>query len=90
MAGSAGLSPFFKVLPFHMLRTAEVIQAIRPGDWFTSIDLNDAYYHISMGRRHRQFLQFAFEGQAFQFKVLPFRISLSPRVFTRCMQASLM
>ena len=47
-----GLNQFLKVLPFHMLRTAEVLQAITPGDWFTSIDLKDAYFHISMRGFH--------------------------------------
>ena len=30
----------------------------------------------------RQFLRFAFEGRAYQFRVLPFGMSLAPRVFT--------
>ncbi len=39
--------------------------------------------------RHRQFLRFAFEGVAYQYKVLPFGLSLAPRTFTRCMDAAL-
>jgi len=39
---------------------------------------------------HRQFLRFAFRGRHFQFMVLPFRLSLSPRVFTRCVAAALL
>ncbi len=32
---------------------------------------------------------FAFEGQAYQYKVLPFGLSLSPRVFTKVVEAAL-
>lgn len=38
---------------------------------------------------HRQFLQFAFEGRACHFRVLPFGIALAPRVFTSCVAAAL-
>ena len=39
-----GLNSFLKVLPFHMLKTAEVLQAVARQSWFTSIDLKDAYF----------------------------------------------
>ncbi|KAI2645082.1 ORF V: Enzymatic polyprotein [Labeo rohita] len=35
------------------------------------------------------FLQFAFEGRAYQYKVLLFRLSLSPRVFTKVAEAAI-
>ena len=84
-----GLNSFLKVLPFHMLRTVDVLQAVARHSWFTSIDLKDAYFHVPIATCHRQFLRFAFEGRAYQFKVLPFGLSLAPRVFTRCMRAAL-
>ncbi len=54
-------------------------------DWFMSLDLKDAYFHIQVALHHRRFLRFAFEGVAYQYKVLPFGLSLAPRTFTRCM-----
>ncbi|XP_029441848.1 LOW QUALITY PROTEIN: uncharacterized protein LOC115081559 [Rhinatrema bivittatum] len=83
------LNRYIKVLQFHMLRTVDVLQTITPGDWFTSVDLKDAYFHVPVAPHHRQFLRFAFEGQAYQFRVLPFGLSLAPRTFTRCMAAAL-
>ncbi len=52
-------------------------------------DLKDAYFHVSILPRHRPFLLFAFEGRAYQYKVLPFGLSLSPRVFTKVAEAAL-
>ena len=84
-----GLNTYLKVLPFHMLRTADVLQTVKTQSWFTSIDLKDAYFHVPIAVHHRQYLRFAFEGKAYQFRVLPFGISLAPRIFTRCMRAAL-
>ena len=53
------------------------------------IDLKVAYFHVSILPRHRPFLRFAFEGQAWQYKVLPFGLSLSPRVFTKVAEGAL-
>ncbi|XP_043992837.1 uncharacterized protein LOC122842759 [Gambusia affinis] len=84
-----GLNQYLKVLPFHMLTTAEVLRAVARGEWFTSIDLMDAYFHVPVAAEHRRFLRFAYQGRHWQFCVLPFGLSLSPRVFTRCVRAAL-
>ncbi|KAI2649176.1 hypothetical protein H4Q32_020398 [Labeo rohita] len=76
-------------LPFKMLTTKRMLTCIRPQDWFAAIDLKDAYFHVSILPRHRPFLRFAFEGRAYQYKVLPFGLFLSPRVFTKVAEAAL-
>ncbi len=76
-------------LPFKMLMQKRIFGCIRPRDWFAAIDLKDAYFHVSILPRHRPFLRFAFEGRAYQYKVLPFGLSLSPRVFTKVAEAAL-
>ncbi|KAL1259065.1 hypothetical protein QQF64_009642 [Cirrhinus molitorella] len=76
-------------LPFRMLTLKRILTCIRFQDWFVAIDLKDAYFHVSILPRHRPFLRFAFEGRAFQYKVLPFGLSLSPRVFTKVAEAAL-
>ncbi|XP_030272800.1 uncharacterized protein LOC115581658 [Sparus aurata] len=83
------LNAFIKVLPFKMLTTSQILEAVEKGDWFTSVDLRDAYFHVPICPDHRPFLRFAFQGRAYQFKVLPFGLSLSPRVFTRVIGAAL-
>ncbi len=54
-----------------------------------SLDRKDAYFHIQVAPHHRRFLRFAFEGVAYEYKVLPFGLSLAPRTFTRCMDAAI-
>ncbi len=76
-------------LPFKMLTPTRIFGCVRPQDWFAAIDLKDAYFHVSILPRHRPFLRFAFEGPAYQYKVLPFGLSLSPLVFTKVAEAAL-
>ncbi len=76
-------------LPFKMLTQKRIFGCVRPLDWFAAIDLKDAYFHVSILPRHRPFLRFAFEGQTYQYKVLPFGLSLSPHVFTKVVEAAL-
>ncbi len=76
-------------LPFKMLTQKRIFGCIRPRYWFAAIGLKDAYFHVSILPRHRPFLRFAFEGRAYQYKVLPFGLSLSPRVFTKVAEAAL-
>ncbi len=76
-------------LPFKMLTHRRMIKCIQPQDWFAAIDLKDAYFHVSILPRHRPFLRFAFEGRAWQYRVLTFGLSLSPRVFTKVVEGAL-
>ncbi len=76
-------------LPFKMRTRMRIIKCIQSHDWFAAIDLKDAYFHVSILLRHRPFLRFAFEGRAWQYRVLPFGLSLSPRVFTKVVEGVL-
>ncbi|KAK3538997.1 hypothetical protein QTP86_023600, partial [Hemibagrus guttatus] len=58
-------------------------------DWFVTMDLKDAYFHIGIWPEHRKFLKFAFGGKVYQFQVLPFGLALSSCTFTKCMDAAL-
>ncbi len=75
--------------PFRMLTLKQILAQIRPGDWFASVDLKDAYFHIRIAPHHRRFLRFAFEGTAYQYSVLLFGLALAPRTFSKCMDAAL-
>ncbi len=76
-------------LKFKMLTLKQVVSQIRSEDWFVTIDLKDAYVHVSILPTYRKFLRFDFGGKAYQYRVLPFGLALSPRTFTKCVDAAL-
>src|SRR4029434_8014463 len=76
-------------LRFRMLTPRRLVQFIRPNDWFITIDLKDAYFHVPIHHRHRRYLRVAFGGIAYQFNALPFGLALAPRVFTKGVEAAI-
>ena len=79
----SSLNRFLEKIPFRMETMTSIREGIQPGDWAASIDLSDAYYHLLIHSKDRKFLRFAFRGRIFQFRALPFGLSLAPWVFTR-------
>ena len=77
------LNQFLRVESFKMETLKNVILAVQPGEWLASIDLQDAYFHVSIRRSHRKFLRFCVQGQCYQYRVLPFGLATSPRIFTK-------
>ena len=57
------------------------------GPWAVSLDLQDTYFHVSVDPRDTKYLLFAYEGEIFEFQVLPFGLSTAPRTFTRPVRA---
>ena len=49
----------------------------------SSLDLQDAYYLVSIHESSRKFLRFLFEDQLYEFTCLPFGLSTAPYVFTK-------
>ncbi len=76
-------------LKFKMLTVKQVVSQIRSEDWFVTIDLKDTFIHVSILPSHGKFLRFAFRCKAYQYRVLPFGLALSPRTFTKCVDAAL-
>jgi len=60
--------------------------SIQKGDWVISVDLTDGYLHVPHPSL-RKFLRFCYQDEAFQFPVLLFCLSVSPRVFTHVVDA---
>lgn len=52
-----------------------------------TIDLKDAYFHITIAPEHRKYLRFTLGKEHYQFKALPFGIASAPQVFTKFMVA---
>ncbi|XP_049322641.1 uncharacterized protein LOC125782478 [Astyanax mexicanus] len=83
------LNKHLRQYKFRMLTHSALLKFVRPDDWFTTIDLKDAYFHIPIYPPHRKFLRFAFQGRTYEYMVLPFGLSLSPRVFVKCTEAAI-
>ena len=59
-----------------------IVKALKKGEWLASLDLKDAYMHVSVLPAHGPYMRFAFRNLHYQFKVLPFGLTTAPRVFT--------
>ena len=64
------------------METPETIRTSQQGEWVTSIDFKDAYFHIPIQEQSRKYLRFHVRGQTYQFKALPFGLSTEPLEFT--------
>ena len=63
---------------FKLIRTFTLLSMVRKGDFFTSIDLKDAFFHVPVARRHRKYLRFCLQGECYQYTCLPFGYKLPP------------
>lgn len=77
------LNKFIKNQHFKMKTLRSVIQSLNAGDWAFSKDLSDAYMQVLIHSGSRKFLRFAIEGTVYQYRGLPFGISVAPRLFTK-------
>lgn len=66
------LNKYLRRLSFRMLMHRHIIQSVRHSDWFTTVDLTDAYFHVPICPGHRKYLRFAFQSRVYEFCVLPF------------------
>ena len=65
------------------METPETIRtSLLQGEWVTSIDFKDAYFHIPIQEQSRKYHRFHGQGQTYQFKALPFSLSTAPWEFT--------
>jgi hypothetical protein len=82
--GPSSVEQTFEEIQFQNVTQGSLACAIKQNDWFTSVDLKDAFFHISIYPPHRKYLRFAYQGICYEFTVLPFGRNLSPRTFCLC------
>ncbi len=58
------LNRALRVSKFKMLTVKSILSQIQPRDWFVTIDLKDAYFHIQIVKRRRKFPKVCFRGQS--------------------------
>ena len=76
------LNLFLKVEKFKMETPETIRTSLQQGEWVTSIDFKDAYFHIPIQEQSKKYLRFHVQGQTYQFKALPFGLSTAPLEFT--------
>ena len=65
------------------METPETIRtSLQQGEWVTSIDFKDPYFHIPIQKQSRKYLRFHVQGQTYQFRALPFGLSTASLEFT--------
>ena len=74
-------------IPSFKRKTAKIIQeSLDQGQWMTSIDLPDVYFHIAMALWTHKYLRCMVLGEVYQFLFLPFCLAIAPREFTAVAQ----
>ena len=76
------LNLFLKVEKFKMETPETIRTSLQQGEWITSVDFKDAYFHIPIQDQSRKYLRFHVQGRTYQFKALPFGLSTAPMEFT--------
>ena len=76
------LNYFLKVEKFKMETPETIRTSLQEGEWVTSVDFKDAYFHIPIQEQSRKYLRFHVQGRTYQFKALPFGLSTAPMEFT--------
>ena len=63
-------------VPTFKMETAEFIRkSIQKGEWVTSIDHTDAYFHVPIHPQSQKYLRFPTKKGIFQFRALPFGVT---------------
>ena len=76
------LNLFLKVEKFKMETPETIRTSLQQGEWVTSVDFKDSYFHIPIQEQSRKYLRFHVQGRTYQFKALPFGLSTAPMEFT--------
>ena len=76
------LNTFLNTEPFKVETPETTRTSLQLGEWVTSIDFKDAYFHIPIHSQSRKYMRFHIHGQSYQFKALPFGLFTAPMEFT--------
>ena len=76
------LNTFLNTGSFKMETPETIRTSLQVGEWVTSIDFKDAYFHIPIHSQSRKYMHFHLQGRSYQFKALPFGLSTAPMEFT--------
>lgn len=77
----------YSVTPKFKLEDLRDLPAIAsPGDWFTSIDLTDAFFHVPLKPEHWTYFGIRCKGVTYCYTCLPFGFAPGPLIFSKVMR----
>lgn len=69
----------YLIVPHFQMESAKTIwESLQQGEWTTSINLSDAYYHLRIKPRLRKNFNFLFRGVVYRNLVMPFGLPSAP------------
>jgi hypothetical protein len=80
------LNKYIQCQHFKMEGVPALRELIQPGDFMCKIDLKDAYTVVPIHPEYRHFISFRHRNKIYQYKTLPFGLSVAPRVFSKLMR----
>ncbi|KAK2551360.1 Transposon Tf2-6 polyprotein [Acropora cervicornis] len=80
------LNEFVQYHHFKMEGLNTLLDLLSGSEFFTTIDLKDAYFSIPIHADHCKYLRFEWNSTLFEFICLPFGLSSAPRVFTKVLK----
>lgn len=80
------LNQFIPPVHFKMETLSDLKDVLRQNDWLTTVDIQDAFFHIPLAQDQMDFYRFHWEGAHFRFRAMPFGLSLAPRTFTKVLR----
>ena len=76
------LNNYLKTQSFKMETPETIRTSLQTGEWVTSVDFKDTYFHIPINSQSRKYMRFHIQDRTYQFKALPFGLSTAPMEFT--------
>ena len=80
------LNEFVQNHHFKMEGLNTLLDLLSGSEFFTTIDLKDAYFSIPIHADNYKYLRFEWNSTLFEFICLPFGLSSAPRVFTKVLK----
>ena len=80
------MNPFLVERKFKMTGVGVWKGMIFKNMYMATIDIKDAYLHISVHEDSRRFMRYEWKGHIWALKALPFGLSQAPWVFTRMLK----